>query len=266
VQLIQAGQIDIASHGWREGLGDWKPLSGMPDFASLFTIPKTAAPTPSSNEEVIPYDEAQWLYLDKSKQQLGPVSTLKLIELYMKFEVHDATLVWKPGVKEWTRLSEMKEMEGRLGLQPLAPTTPAVPAKDEKPLTAAEIEERKQKQKKKRDRKKQADKWKATVEHSNVYFQGLPDDITVEEMHTFAKKAGIVKEDGSGQYKIKLYRNKEGLLKGDALVCYLRENSVQLAEQLLDGAEIRPGKVVKAQKAAFEMKGEKYEAKKKAKD
>jgi len=268
VQQIHSGQIEVVSHGWREGIEEWKPLSEMPEFASLF--PPTAKPVTSDStdastaEETIPDTEKQWMYLDKNKKQLGPVSTLELIELYMKFEVRDATLVWKPGVKDWTRLSEMEELEGRLGLQPLNPTTPATPAVPVKEPSSAEVEAKKEKNKKKRERKK-AEKWKATADHSNVYFQGLPTDITAEELHAFAKRAGIVKEDTSGQYKIKLYKDKDGNLKGDALVCYLRENSVQLAEQLLDGAEIRPGKAVKAQKAAFEMKGDKFEAKKKQK-
>lgn len=54
-----------------------------------------------------------------------------------------------------------------------------------------------------------------------------------------------------------------GKLKGDALVTYLREPSVDLAIQLLDGAPFRPTMAVNmtVSKARFEMKGEVYQPK-----
>ena len=46
----------------------------------------------------------------------------------------------------------------------------------------------------------------------------------------------------TGQPKIKVYRDSYGNPKGDALVTYYRPESVALALQLLDGAELRLGK------------------------
>ena len=46
---------------------------------------------------------------------------------------------------------------------------------------------------------------------------------------------------GSGKPKVKLYRTTEGFLKGDGWVSFLRPESVELALQLADGAEYRPG-------------------------
>ena len=42
--------------------------------------------------------------------------------------------------------------------------------------------------------------------------------------------------------RIKLYTTKDGLLNGEALVTYLRPESVSLAIDLLDDTEFRPGK------------------------
>ena len=41
--------------------------------------------------------------------------------------------------------------------------------------------------------------------------------------------------------KIKLYKDAEGRYKGDGLVCYLVKESVDMAINLLDGADFRPG-------------------------
>ena len=45
--------------------------------------------------------------------------------------------------------------------------------------------------------------------------------------------------------KIKLYKNQDGQFEGNALVIYLREESVQLACQLLDETSLRIGEQLK---------------------
>ena len=52
------------------------------------------------------------------------------------------------------------------------------------------------------------------------------------------------------------------MLKGDALVTYLKEPSVPLACNILDGDSLRPGgPAMSVSEARFEMKGEQYQAK-----
>lgn len=54
-----------------------------------------------------------------------------------------------------------------------------------------------------------------------IYVQGLPEDITVDDMFNFFHKAGIIKEDvQTGEKKIKIYKDEEGKCKGDGLVGY----------------------------------------------
>jgi HIV Tat-specific factor 1 len=55
--------------------------------------------------------------------------------------------------------------------------------------------------------------------------------------------------------KIKLYRDGEGRPKGDGLATYFKIESVQLALQILDGYEVRPGRRLHVERAKFELKG-----------
>lgn len=100
-----------------------------------------------------------------------------------------------------------------------------------------------------------------------IYVQGLPTaDFTEEKLDEFLRKCGVVAQDSEGVPKIKLYRTADGQLKGDARCCYLKVESVALALQLLDGAEIAPGYTVAITRATFEKKaGAKRKAKPKKK-
>ncbi|XP_071979149.1 17S U2 SnRNP complex component HTATSF1 [Engystomops pustulosus] len=100
--------------------------------------------------------------------------------------------------------------------------------------------------------------------NTNVYVTGLPPDITNDEFVQIMSKCGIIMRDPhSEEYKIKLYKDKEGNLKGDGLCCYLKKESVELALKLLDEYEIR-GYKLHVENAKFQLKGE-YDATKKKK-
>lgn len=56
-----------------------------------------------------------------------------------------------------------------------------------------------------------------------IYFAGLPPDITKDEFIQVMSKCGIIMRDPqTEEHKIKLYKDKEGNLKGDGLCCYLK--------------------------------------------
>lgn len=93
---------------------------------------------------------------------------------------------------------------------------------------------------------------------TSVYVAGIPPDVTVEEMQATFSKCGVIMEDlETGEPKIKIYRDENGLSKGDALVSYFKEESVPLAIDLLDESELRPGQAstkMSVQKAVFKEK------------
>nr|XP_056714982.1 HIV Tat-specific factor 1 [Euleptes europaea] len=100
--------------------------------------------------------------------------------------------------------------------------------------------------------------------NTNVYVTGLPPDITKDEFVQVMSKCGIVMRDPvTEEPKIKLYKDKEGNLKGDGLCCYLKRESVELALKLLDENDIR-GYKLHVEIAQFQLKGE-YDASKKKK-
>ncbi|XP_015687955.1 HIV Tat-specific factor 1 [Protobothrops mucrosquamatus] len=100
--------------------------------------------------------------------------------------------------------------------------------------------------------------------NTNVYVTGLPPDITKDEFVDVMSKCGIIMRDlHTEEPKIKLYKDKEGNLKGDGLCCYLKRESVELALKLLDEKEIR-GYRLHVEVAQFQLKGE-YDASKKKK-
>uniref|UniRef100_A0A8C1THP2 17S U2 SnRNP complex component HTATSF1 n=1 Tax=Cyprinus carpio TaxID=7962 RepID=A0A8C1THP2_CYPCA len=155
-----------------------------------------------------------------------------------------------------------------------APFSESLPAKAEEPKKPEEpkkLEESSNQEKTKegaqKGEKRKADPGWFEVEkdkNTNVYVTGLPPDITPDEFVEVMSKCGIIMRDPiTEEYKIKLYKDKDGNQKGDGLCCYLKKESVALAERLLDETEIR-GYQLHVEEARFELKGQ-YDTNKKKK-
>lgn len=89
-----------------------------------------------------------------------------------------------------------------------------------------------------------AQKRQKTPKNTAIYVNGLPKDTTFDEVVTFFSKCGIIMDEiSTGKPRVKLYTEESDseALKGDALIVYLREESVTLACQLFDDSDFRLG-------------------------
>ena len=87
-----------------------------------------------------------------------------------------------------------------------------------------------------------------------IYVTGLPLDAEMDEIVERFSKCGVIEEDDGGDPKVKLYAREDGSFSGEALVVYFKEDSVTLAINLLDDAELRIGdssSVMRVQRAEF---------------
>ena len=131
------------------------------------------------------------------------------------------------------------------------------PRKEEAEVLDADKIKKARKILKKREKKKQ--KWYNPKLNTNIYVQGLPLDVTFSELTAFFEKAGVLRLDpATGEPKLKIYKDSEGRNKGDALISYSAPESIENAETLLQGAQIRPGFPISFELAEFKQKGEEY--------
>ncbi|PAV18990.1 splicing factor u2af-associated 2 [Pyrrhoderma noxium] len=92
-----------------------------------------------------------------------------------------------------------------------------------------------------------------------VYVTHLPPDTTSEELVDCFKKFGVLEEDEDHRPKVKLYTQDDGSFSGEALVVYFKEESVRLAIDMLNEAELRLGDastVMSVSQAQFGHKNE----------
>lgn len=90
-----------------------------------------------------------------------------------------------------------------------------------------------------------------------VYVTGLPLDTEADELVERFSKCGVVEEDDQGEPKVKMYAKEDGTFSGEALVVYFKEDSVLLALNILDDAELRfgdPSTVMRVARADFAHK------------
>jgi len=116
------------------------------------------------------------------------------------------------------------------------------------PTTETEVKDDKKKKRKRKPKKKP---------NCTLYVTGLPRDVTEDEFLNFFKTAGIIAKDPINlQPMIRIYRDDNGVPKGDGRVTFLKVLSIPNAFQLLDGFDFRPpeGHIIKLEIAKFENK------------
>lgn len=84
-----------------------------------------------------------------------------------------------------------------------------------------------------------------------VYVSNLPSDIDLVELKQLFSRYGVIAQDlWTNKLKVKLYTDDEGKFKGDALIVYLRPESVALSIQMMDEYDIRSHRI-KVQEAEW---------------
>lgn len=101
-----------------------------------------------------------------------------------------------------------------------------------------------------KSKKNAVPKWKKELYRCSVYVQGLPPDISIQEIKEHFGTAGSIRDEfGTDDPRIKIYREESGLCKGDALVTYEIELSVPMAIEVLDHSQIRPDHAIRVHRA-----------------
>jgi HIV Tat-specific factor 1 len=147
-----------------------------------------------------------------------------------------------------------------LGLSPSNLTQDFLPQQRQTPVAAVlarEAKKRKSDDPSNSNKSKKPRPAKSAPRNTAVFISHLPASTTPSLLASVFSKAGLILEDANGDARIKLYKDEHGNFKGEALVVYLKEESVELAVRLLDETELVLGSGqgdMRVKKAEWEKK------------
>ncbi|KAE9337533.1 hypothetical protein PF008_g12485 [Phytophthora fragariae] len=282
VALFVDGEVDGMTLVWSQELDGWKPIGEVPSLKEFLQeanddmdreteLQEQATEVPvehqvfekEATEALVAEDGKKYVFDAESKTYVTPEDKIEeelasLQEAAMAGD--DKKEEANPPIGKAN--STKSENGGESARKDEVPSAASM-ATETKPADQTDADANKRKKKK----KKKSDKWKKSKVNTWVYVNGLPLDITVQEVHDHFAKCGVIQSDiVTGEPRIKVYQNKEsGGLNGDCSVCYMKEASVELAVQLLDKSQIRPEWPIDVSPAQFKQKGQDFVKRKKPK-
>ncbi len=84
--------------------------NGNPTMAVSKPAP-SLHPTPTKPFESSPEENRLWYYLDQNHQQIGPVSTIALRDLWDRALLDSNSYLWSEGMSQWQKLEELPDLK-----------------------------------------------------------------------------------------------------------------------------------------------------------
>jgi HIV Tat-specific factor 1 len=263
-KLLEKGDIEPATQVWsqisvEEG---WTAIQELPELQialKAFDVPKIQHYKPSATETSVDDEQASNNVQDEleaflqSTDRMGPQHSEDDGDEEEGYQSDNGTnYVKDPANGNWIHAALVPQRKEKPAEKQSKAPTPMLPANP--------------------NNKKRSKKAKFSNKHMRnwVYITGLPSDTSTEEIAHVFGKVGIIDLDPESQApKIKIYRHRDGPLKGgikgDASLCFARPESVDLAIQLFDDAPFRledpKANILQVQRAKFEQEGQEYDAK-----
>eukprot|EP00915_Cephaloidophora_sp_WS-2016_P012026 GHVH01017490.1.p1 GENE.GHVH01017490.1~~GHVH01017490.1.p1 ORF type:complete len:536 (+),score=93.19 GHVH01017490.1:1319-2926(+) len=208
-------------------------------------------PPPDDN---VPELAPVWFYVDGGDQVRGPLSLVDFET--MSHAMDGLSLVWRYGFSSWKPLSEVIQVKEFLRLTSDSQGIPPTNGSDHSSSVEKAEDQRKTEEKKSRNREtrllyKERQRLKRLeTNNASVYVSGLSESTSAEEVEELFKGAGQIDLTADLTPRIKMYKNEDGSLKGDALITFRDPVSKDIAVKYYNGRVLN-GSTIEVSVASF---------------